>query len=106
MRNAPNYLQRSFILKGDYQEYFGLNTDTEAYTYLMLANKLLHNLTPDMITIAEDVSGMPALCRPIEEGTYSLLNFQPPITITSDFHPLQQTLEVNYPSSVLVLENF
>ena len=53
---------------GDYNEYFGLNTDTEAYTYLMLANKLLLTLSQEMITIAEDVSGMPAICRPIEEG--------------------------------------
>ena len=53
---------------GDYQEYFGLNTDTEAYVYLMLANYLLHQLTSNMITVAEDVSGMPALCRPVSEG--------------------------------------
>lgn len=53
---------------GDYNEYFGLNTDTEALVYLMLANYLLHNLSEEMITIAEDVSGMPALCRPVEEG--------------------------------------
>ena len=49
-------------------EYFGLNTDTEAYVYLMLANYLLHQLTSNMITVAEDVSGMPALCRPVSEG--------------------------------------
>ena len=55
-------------LTGDYNEYFGLNTDTEAYVYLMLANDLLHNLTPEMITVAEDVSGMPAMCRPVVEG--------------------------------------
>jgi len=53
---------------GDYNEYFGVNTDTEAYVYLMLANDLLHRLSPNMITIAEDVSGMPALCRPVAEG--------------------------------------
>jgi len=53
---------------GDYNEYFGLNTDTEAVIYLMLANKLVHSLLPGGITIAEDVSGMPALCRPVEEG--------------------------------------
>jgi 1,4-alpha-glucan branching enzyme len=44
-------------LKGDYNEYFGLNTDTEALVYLMLANHMLHELSPDMITVAEDVSG-------------------------------------------------
>ena len=53
---------------GDYNEYFALDTDTEALVYLMLANHLLHQMSPEMITIAEDVSGMPALCRPTSEG--------------------------------------
>ncbi len=56
-------------MTGGYHEYFGLNTDTEALVYLMLANHLLHTLSPNMITVAEDVSGMPALCRPVSEGT-------------------------------------
>jgi 1,4-alpha-glucan branching enzyme len=39
---------------GDYNEYFGLNTDTDSLVYLMLANHMLHSLYPDtMITIAE-----------------------------------------------------
>ena len=38
---------------GDYHEYFGLNVDEEALMYLMLANYLLHQLSPEMITIAE-----------------------------------------------------
>ncbi|EFX66191.1 hypothetical protein DAPPUDRAFT_302911 [Daphnia pulex] len=53
---------------GDYEEYFGLNTDTDAVCYLMMANNILHEFYPDVITIAEDVSGMPALCRPVSEG--------------------------------------
>ncbi|XP_055343029.1 1,4-alpha-glucan-branching enzyme-like [Paramacrobiotus metropolitanus] len=53
---------------GDYNEYFGLNADTDSIVYLMLANHMLHSLYPHMITIAEDVSGMPALCRPVTEG--------------------------------------
>ncbi|XP_041365409.1 1,4-alpha-glucan-branching enzyme-like [Gigantopelta aegis] len=53
---------------GNYNEYFGMNTDTESLVYLMLANYMLHTLYPFMITIAEDVSGMPALCRPVREG--------------------------------------
>lgn len=54
---------------GDYHDYFGLNADTEAIVYLMLANHMLHELYPNsMITIAEEVSGMPALCRPVSEG--------------------------------------
>lgn len=38
---------------GDYNEYFGLNTDTDALVYIMLANSMLHTIYPDMITIAE-----------------------------------------------------
>lgn len=53
---------------GDYNEYFGLNSDTESLVYLMLANHMIHKLFPNAITIAEDVSGMPALCRPVDEG--------------------------------------
>jgi len=53
---------------GDYNDYFGLDVDSEAISYLMVANYLLHEFYPNIITIAEDVSGMPALCRPICEG--------------------------------------
>lgn len=34
----------------------------------MLANEMLHTLYPDVITIAEDVSGMPALCVMLSLG--------------------------------------
>lgn len=53
---------------GDYNEYFGMGTDTESVIYLMLANYMLKSFYPECITIAEDVSGMPALCRPVREG--------------------------------------
>uniref|UniRef100_A0A182KAN4 1,4-alpha-glucan branching enzyme n=1 Tax=Anopheles christyi TaxID=43041 RepID=A0A182KAN4_9DIPT len=53
---------------GDYNEYFGLNVDTEALIYMAIANFFLHEMDPNVITIAEDVSGMPTLCRPTEEG--------------------------------------
>jgi 1,4-alpha-glucan branching enzyme len=65
---------------GGYHEYFGDSVDLEAMTYLMLvsapipavywrqANDMLHQVYPNVISIAEDVSGMPALCRPVSEG--------------------------------------
>ena len=55
---------------GGYQEYFGDNFDEDGGIYLMLANKLIHEIYPEAITIAEDVSGMPGLCRPVEEGGF------------------------------------
>lgn len=53
---------------GDLSEYFGLNVDTDALVYMALANKIFHDMDPNVITIAEDVSGMPTLCCPLDEG--------------------------------------
>ena len=53
---------------GGYHEYFGESVDEEAVAYLMVANEMLHKLYPETITIAEDVSGMPALCLPLSLG--------------------------------------
>ncbi|EIW70451.1 hypothetical protein TREMEDRAFT_71305 [Tremella mesenterica DSM 1558] len=53
---------------GGYHEYFGPSVDLEAMTYLMLANHMLHQTYPNVVTIAEDVSGMPTLCRSVDEG--------------------------------------
>ncbi len=53
---------------GNYTEYFGESTDLSAMAYLMLANSLLHTLSPPALSIAEDVSGMPTLGRPVWEG--------------------------------------
>lgn len=53
---------------GNYDDYFGLNVDTEAVVYLMIANHIVHKLYPEAVTIAEDVSGMPGACRPVPEG--------------------------------------
>jgi len=52
----------------DNSKYFSLNTHTEAITYLQLANELIREVKSDAITIAEDMSGMPGMCLPIEDG--------------------------------------
>ncbi len=49
-------------------KYFSLNTNTDAVTYLQLANELIREVNPDAITIAEDMSGMPGMCLPINDG--------------------------------------
>ncbi|KAK0206821.1 glycoside hydrolase family 13 protein [Desarmillaria ectypa] len=53
---------------GGYHEYFGDSADLEGIVYLMLANDAMHSLYPKVITIAEDVSGMPLLCIPVNKG--------------------------------------
>ena len=49
-------------------KYFSMNTHTEAITYLQLANELIREVNPNALTIAEDMSGMPGMCLPIEDG--------------------------------------
>ena len=49
-------------------KYFSMNTDTEAITYLQLANELIRQVNPKAITVSEDMSGMPGMCLPIEDG--------------------------------------
>lgn len=53
-----------------YDEYFEDSVDEDAVTYLALANKLIHTLRPDAVTIAEDVSGMPGLAASMENGGF------------------------------------
>ncbi|GMM33735.1 1,4-alpha-glucan branching enzyme [Saccharomycopsis crataegensis] len=59
---------------GDYNEYLGSKSciDTEALTYLMLANELIHSAGKaedrNFVSIAEDVSGYPTLCLPAADG--------------------------------------
>jgi 1,4-alpha-glucan branching enzyme len=51
-----------------YDDYFNGSVDEEALTYLTLANRVIHTLRPDAVTIAEDVSGMPGLGVRPEDG--------------------------------------
>jgi 1,4-alpha-glucan branching enzyme len=51
-----------------YDDYFNENVDEDALVYLALANKVLHQLRPDAVSIAEDVSGMPGLAVPDSGG--------------------------------------
>lgn len=70
---------------GSYNEYFGYQCDIDGIAYLMLANQLIHSLLPSAITIAEDVSGMPTLCRAVSDGgigfDYRLSMFLPDLWI-------------------------
>jgi 1,4-alpha-glucan branching enzyme len=53
-----------------YNDYFGNSVDEDALTYLALANRLIHNIRPEAVTIAEDVSGMPSLAVSQSEGGF------------------------------------
>lgn len=51
-----------------YDDYLVHNLDEDAITYLQLANQVAHELNPGVVTVAEDVSGMVGIARPLDEG--------------------------------------
>jgi len=53
---------------GSYADYYNGNEDSNALCYLALANRLIHQVHPAAITIAEEVSGLPEIAAPFENG--------------------------------------
>lgn len=53
-----------------YADYYNTDYNEDAGCYLMLANELVHRVKPDALTIAEEVSGMPGIALPLEQGGF------------------------------------
>lgn len=51
-----------------YNDYFTPNLDYDAVVYFKLVNELIHSINPNAISIAEDMSGLPGLAAPLEDG--------------------------------------
>ncbi len=51
-----------------YSDYYKGEEDIDAMTYLTLANKLTHDIKPEAICVAEEMSGYPGLAGKIEDG--------------------------------------
>jgi 1,4-alpha-glucan branching enzyme len=58
-------LSRAFT---NYNMYFDGGQDEDAITYFKLSNKLIHEVNPNAITVAEEMSGYPGLAAKVEEG--------------------------------------
>ena len=58
-------LEKAFT---NYDDYFNDGVDHEATSYFRMANKLMKQVNPNSLSIAEDMSGMPGLAVPIEDG--------------------------------------
>lgn len=54
----------------NYSDYYNGHQDDNAICYLTLANLLIHEVKPNAITIAEEVSGMPGLAAPFQCGGF------------------------------------
>ena len=58
----------SYGFTGNYDEYFNDYLLMESLGFLTLANYIMKELKPKSVSIAEDVSGLPTLCRPVKFG--------------------------------------
>ncbi|MEM9237564.1 MAG: alpha amylase C-terminal domain-containing protein, partial [Verrucomicrobiota bacterium] len=62
------YWHRGSTAFDHYDKYFVHDVDEDAILYLQLATALAQQLRPGALLIAEDMSGMPGLCKPIADG--------------------------------------
>jgi 1,4-alpha-glucan branching enzyme len=62
------YFDHGYREAWDLESYFMHGVEWDALIYLQLANKLIHSVYPEAVSIAEDVSGMPGLCKAINDG--------------------------------------
>ncbi len=53
-----------------YDDYYNENQDESALIYLGLANKLIHEIKPEAITVAEEMSGMPGIANSLSDGGF------------------------------------
>ena len=51
----------------NYGMYFNGSVDDDAWVYLQLANRVIHEVKPEAITVAEDVSGLPGVAAPVRD---------------------------------------
>lgn len=51
-----------------YDDYFNDGLDQEAFTYFIMANRLIHEINPNALSIAEEMSGLPGLATPYKDG--------------------------------------
>jgi 1,4-alpha-glucan branching enzyme len=58
-------LERDFT---SYDFYFDGGQDEDAIVYLSLANKMIQEIRPGALSIAEDMSGYPGLAVPVDQG--------------------------------------
>ena len=62
------YYHHGNVAFTSYDSYFGKDTNNSAVLYLQMANTVIHSIYHNAISIAEDMSGMPGACTPIEDG--------------------------------------
>ena len=83
-----------------YEDYFSMNTNVDGRVYLMLANELIHGVNEKAMTVAEDMSGFPGMCLPLEYGgvgfDYRLAMGMPDVWIKLVKDQMQDDWDMHY----------
>lgn len=58
-------LEKAFT---EYADYYHEDVEKDALVYFTLANKLIHSVSPEAITVAEEMSGLPGVAGKIQDG--------------------------------------
>ncbi len=94
-------LEKNFT---SYNDYFDGNQDEDALIYLYLANKLIHSIKPESITIAEEMSGMPGIAASTEKKGYGF-DFRLSMGVPDFWIKLvKETLDENWDMGKLMYE--
>ncbi len=94
-------LEKSFT---SYYDYFDGNQDEDALTYLFLANKLIHQIRPRAMTVAEEMSGMPGIAAPVAQKGYGF-NFRLSMGVPDLWIKLvKETMDENWDMGKLMYE--
>lgn len=51
-----------------YDDYFDGGLDQDAFSYFIMANRLIHEINPNALSVAEEMSGLPGLATPLYDG--------------------------------------
>lgn len=51
-----------------YGDYYNGGLDQDAFSYFVMANKLIHEINPNALSIAEEMSGLPGLATTVKDG--------------------------------------
>ncbi|MFA5328102.1 MAG: alpha amylase C-terminal domain-containing protein [Prolixibacteraceae bacterium] len=51
-----------------YDDYFNNSVDQEAFSYFIMANRLIHEINPNALSVAEEMSGLPGLATSHKDG--------------------------------------
>ncbi|MDP2336423.1 MAG: alpha amylase C-terminal domain-containing protein [Bacteroidota bacterium] len=51
-----------------YDDYFDGGLDQDAFSYFIMANRLIHEINPNALSVAEEMSGLPGLATPHKDG--------------------------------------